>query len=131
MPHLIVEYSENLEQALDMGAFCNHMREAACTINAFPKAGIRVRAFSARHYSIADGNAAHGFIDISIRLRAGRSQDVKRAAVQTLFQAAEEFVADYMRVRPLALSMEIRDIDPELSPKTGSIRAHLKDDQDE
>ena len=56
---------------------------------------------------------------------------MKRAAVQTLFQAAEEFVADYMRVRPLALSMEIRDIDPELSPKTGSIRAHLKDDQDE
>lgn len=127
MPHLIVEYSENLETALDIGAFCDHLRKTACGIEAFPNAGIRVRAFPARHYSIADGNPAHGFIDISVRLRAGRPQDVKEAAVQTLFEAAEEFVADYMKTNPLALSLEMRDIDPTLSPKTGSIRAHLKE----
>ena len=128
MPHLIVEYSGNLEDALDMAALCNHLREAACGLDAFPNAGIRVHAFPARHYSIADGNSEHGFIDISVRLRAGRPQDVKEAAVQTLFQAAESFVAVYMKTHPLALSSEMRDIDPKLSPKAGSIRAHLKED---
>ena len=127
MPHLIVEYSENLETALDISAFCNRLRETACAIDAFPSAGVRVRAFPARHYSIADGNPAHGFIDISVRLRAGRPQDVKEEAVQSLFQAAESFVATYMKSHPLALSIEMRDIDPTLSPKTGSIRSHLKD----
>ena len=28
---------------------------------------------------------------------------------------------------PIALSLEVRDIDPELSPKTGTIRDHLTD----
>lgn len=31
-----------------------------------------------------------------------------------------------MATRSLALSMEMRDIDPELSPKTGTLRDHLK-----
>ena len=128
MPHLIVEYSENLESVLDMSSFCDHLRKTACRIEAFPSAGIRVRAFSARHYSIADGNPAHGFIDISVRLRAGRPQEVKEAAAQMLFEEAREFVADYMQTNPLALSLEMRDIDPALSPKTGSIREHLKED---
>lgn len=130
MPHLIVEYSENLEKALDMSAFCKCLRVAATAIEAFPNAGIRVRAFPARHYAIADGNPAHGFIDISVRLRAGRTEDVKKAAVDQLFAAATEFVGPYMDNNPLALSLEMRDIDPELSPKTGSIRAHLKENQD-
>ena len=127
MPHLIVEYSENLENALDMGAFCECLRVAACGVETFPNAGVRVRAFSTKHYAIADGNSAHAFIDISVRLRAGRPQDVKEAAVAVLFAAAKDFVAPYMETHPLALSLEMRDIDPTLSPKTGNIRAHLKE----
>jgi 5-carboxymethyl-2-hydroxymuconate isomerase len=32
-----------------------------------------------------------------------------------------------MARRSLALSLEMRDIDPALSPKAGSIREHMKD----
>ncbi len=126
MPHFIIEYSANLEDVIDMSAFCDQLRRTAMTIEAFPDAGIRVRAIAARHYSIADGNPAHGYIDISIRLRGGRPIEVKKAATETLFESARAFVAPIMAERPLALSMEMRDIDPELSPKTGSIREHLE-----
>jgi 5-carboxymethyl-2-hydroxymuconate isomerase len=88
---------------------------------------VRVRALPAPHYSIADGNPQHGYIDISIRLRAGRPLDVKKAATQAIFDAAEVFLAPVMARRPLALSLEMRDIDPDLSPKTGTIRDSLKD----
>lgn len=127
MPHLIVDYSANLEAEIDMSAFCDHLRKAAVEIDAFPKAGVRVRALPAPHYSIADGNPQHGYIDISIRLRAGRPLDVKKAATQAIFDAAEAFLAPVMARRPLALSLEMRDIDPDLSPKTGTIRDYLKD----
>ncbi|MCE8509641.1 5-carboxymethyl-2-hydroxymuconate Delta-isomerase [Ruegeria pomeroyi] len=125
MPHFIVEYSGNLEDALDIGALCEVIRATAVGIDTFPMAGIRVRAFRADHWAIADGDPKHGFIDISIRLRAGRAPEVKQVAANEIFEAVRAFVAPVMAQRSLALSLEMRDIDPDLSPKTGSIRDHL------
>ncbi|MEM7522004.1 MAG: 5-carboxymethyl-2-hydroxymuconate isomerase, partial [Pseudomonadota bacterium] len=58
MPHLIIDYSANLESVIDMAGFCDHLRAVACALPIFPAAGVRVRAFAARHVSIADGNPA-------------------------------------------------------------------------
>ena len=40
-----------------------------------------MHAFATDHYSIADGNPDHGFIDISVRLRGGRPHAVKMTAL--------------------------------------------------
>tara|TARA_R110002126_G_scaffold152851_1_gene300055 strand:- start:402 stop:779 length:378 start_codon:yes stop_codon:yes gene_type:complete len=125
MPHLTIDYSPNLEAAVDIPALCDHIRRAAIGTGVFPMAGIRVRAFAATHVSIADGDAKHGYIDISVRLRKGRTTAAKQAATQAVFQAACDFLAPVMAQRSIALSMEMRDIDPELSPKSGTIRDHL------
>jgi len=126
MPHLTIDYSPNLEADIDMAAFCNHLRIAAIDTGVFPVAGIRVRAFAASHVSIADGDPQHGYIDISIRLRAGRPQERKDSATRAIFAAAKTFLEPIMQRRSLALSMEMRDIDPELSPKCGTIRDHMQ-----
>lgn len=126
MPHIQIDYSANIDAHTDMGAFCEALRAEAAGIDAFPLAGLRVRATRVDHYAIADGNPAHGFIDISVRLRAGRPDAVKQDAVARLFRAAEVFIAPAMATHPIALSMEMRDIDPALAPKTGSIRDHLE-----
>lgn len=125
MPHISLDYSANLEPEVDIAALCDLLRRAAIETGAFPLAGVRVRAFAASHISIADGNPAHGYIDISVRLRAGRSLPVRQAATAHIFEAARAFLAPVMARRSLALSLEMRDIDPALSPKTGSIRDHL------
>ena len=122
----MIDYSANLEADIDFGVFCETLRQAACALDAFPSAGVRVRAVPVKHYAIADGNPLHGFIDISVRLRGGRPPDVKKHATEHLFAAAHEFIAPVMKVRPIALSLEMRDIDPDLSPKAGTIRDHLK-----
>ena len=126
MPHVIAEFSANLEAHLDMTAFCKHLRQTAAGIEAFPLPGIRVRAHRVEHYAIADGAPHHGFIDISVRLREGRSDTVKTDIANQMFDAARAFVASYMDSHSLALSLEVRDIDAALSPKTGTIRDHLK-----
>ncbi|MDP5217074.1 5-carboxymethyl-2-hydroxymuconate Delta-isomerase [Ruegeria sp. 2205SS24-7] len=125
MPHLSIEYSANLEDRVDISALCACLRQAAADIEAFPLAGLRVRALRADHYAIADGDPKHGFVDISVRLRAGRPMEIRKAAADVLFRAAEEFLRPYMAQHSLALSLEMRDIDPELSPKTGTIREYL------
>lgn len=126
MPHFQIEYSGNLEDTVDMAALCEAIRAEAATIEAFPMPGVRVRATRVDHYAIADGDPKHGFVDISIRLRAGRADDVKRDATARIFNAAKSCLAPVMRTRSIALSIEMRDIDPDLSPKTGTIRDHLE-----
>ena len=130
VPHLMVEYSANMEDRVDMGALCDILRQAAIATGALPMAGIRVRAMRAAHVSIADGNPVHGFVDISVRLRAGRDLDTRKAATQQIFDAASGFLAPVLAKYPIALSMEMRDIDPELSPKTGTIRDHMSKGSD-
>ena len=126
MPHLTVEYSSNLDGEIDFARFCELLRRAMVETGAFPLAGIRVRALRCEHWAIADGAPTHAFIDLSIRLRAGRTHAVRDAAVAHVFQAAESFLREILEVRSLALSIEMRNIDPDLSRKTGSIRKHLK-----
>lgn len=126
MAHFIIDYSPNLEEAIDWPAFCDLLRTQAIATGVFPLAGIRVRAFAATHVSIADGDAQHGYIDISVRLREGRTLEARKTATAALFAAAEDFLKPIMQTRSLALSMEMRDIDAELAPKTGTIRDYLK-----
>ena len=127
MTHITIDYSANLEPEVDIAALCDLLRRAAIETGEFPVAGVRVRAFAASHVSIADGNPDHGYIDIGVRLRGGRDLATRERATAHIFAAAEEFLAPVMARRSLALSLEMRDIDPALSPKTGSIRDHLKD----
>ena len=126
MPHLMIDYSANVEPDVDVGALCDTLRDVAASIDAFPLAGVKVRAVRVDHYAIADGNPEHGFIDISVRIREGRDMQTKQNAAQKIFDAANEFVADVMQRRSLALSLELRDIDAALSPKSGSIRKYLE-----
>ena len=85
-----------------------------------------MRAFAANHVSIADGDDRHGYIDISIRLRAGRDLDTRKRAAQAVFDAAQTFLEPAMQQHSIALSLEMRDIDPELSPKCGTIRDQMQ-----
>lgn len=127
MPHIMVDYSANLEDTVDIPALCDLLRRTGIETGVFPMAGIRVRAFRADHVSIADGDPRHGYIDIQVRLRGGRSFEARKAATERLFAAAKAFLQPVIGANPMALSMEMRDIDPELSPKLNTIRDHLKE----
>lgn len=127
MPHFQIEYSANLEDAVDMAALCEAIRAEAARIETFPMPGIRVRATRVDHCTIADGNPKHGFVDISVRLREGRPDAVKQDAIARIFAVAKDQLAPAMATHSIALSAEMRDIDAALSPKTGTIRDHLED----
>lgn len=127
MPHFQIEYSANLEAVVDIGQLCEAIRAKAATIETFPMAGIRVRATRVDHVAMANGDAKHGFIDLSVRLREGRADDVKRDAIDQIFATLKEFMTPTMASLSIALSAEMRDINADLSPKFGTIRDHLED----
>ena len=125
MPHITLDYSANLEPLLDIADLCDTLRRIAISTGTFPLAGVRVRAFAATHVSIADGDPKHGYIDIAVRLRGGRDLATRQLAAKTIFAAAQGFLASALQQNSIALSLEMRDIDPALSPKYSTIRNHL------
>lgn len=125
MPHIQIDYSPNLEARLDMSGLCRALRDAAVATGILPLAGIRVRAIRADHVVIADGQPDHAYLDISVRLRGGRTDAAKAEATARIFAAAEAYCAEVMATSSFMLSMEMRDIDPALSPKASSIRNYL------
>ena len=128
MAHFHIDYSPNLAERMDIRGFCVAIRDAAAETGVFPVAGIRVRAIPAAHVVMADGDPEHAYLDLSVRLRGGRSLDAKTAATAHIFAAAEAYCAEVMETSSFMLSMEMRDIDPGLSPKSSSIRAYLPED---
>lgn len=128
MPHFHIDYSANLEDRLDIAGLCRAIRDAAAETGVFPVAGIRVRATACTHVVMADGNPDHAFLDLSVRLRGGRTAEAKQKATAQIFAALEAYCAEAMATSSLMISMEMRDIDPDLSPKASSIRDYLPKD---
>tara|TARA_R110002049_G_scaffold10127_3_gene50367 strand:+ start:69718 stop:70110 length:393 start_codon:yes stop_codon:yes gene_type:complete len=128
MPHFHIDYSPNLEDRMDILAFCTMLRDAAMETGLFPLAGLRIRALPAAHVVMADGNPDHAYLDLSIRLRAGRDPGAKKAALSHIFAAAERFCDGILTSSSFMLSCEMRDIDADLSPKVSSIRRYMSGD---
>ena len=127
MPHVTIEYSANVANWTSIEGLCDRLRREALATGVFPMAGIRVRAVRCEEYSIANGSPEFGFVDILVRLGAGRSAEVRQEAVGRLFRAAENYLEVVLQEWPLALSIEMREIDPEMSLKTGSVRKFLNE----
>ena len=112
MPHLIVEYSANLEPALDLTQLVHALHEAALETGIFPIGGLRSRAERRDVYRIADGHADNAFIHVQARIGAGRTEQVRQQAAEHIFARLKAETAVAFAARPLGLTLEIVEIDP-------------------
>lgn len=126
MPHLTIEYSANLEPDIDFAELVGVMHEKAVTIDALPRGGIRTRAAKREHFMIADGHPDNGFINVTLRIAKGRSVEVQEATGKMLFGTLTDFVQSVYQSRPLALSFEIQEINPETRWKKNNIREYME-----
>jgi 5-carboxymethyl-2-hydroxymuconate isomerase len=129
MPHVVIDYSRNLEGRVAMPRLLSAIRDAMVATGIFPRAGIRVRAVAADHVLIADGNPGHAYLDIVVRIGAGRDGAAKVRALEAVHQAVLGAVGPAMDDTSLMLSVELREIDAILSAKTSSIRRFLPEGQ--
>jgi len=125
MPHLIVQYSQNLDHDVDIQEFCSVMNVAMQETAVFPLAGIRVRAHPMPHYCVADEHPKNAFVDMILRMGEGRS-DATKSEVGAFLMARAEAVFAPLLVEPyFALSLEIGTISKPFSWKTNSINTRI------
>lgn len=112
MPHIIIEYSANLECRVDIASLLDQVHEAALATGVFPIGGLRTRAERRDDYRVADRHADNAFIHVQARIGSGRSPDVRQAAAEQIFAAVKRVTAEAFATSPLGLTLEVVEIDP-------------------
>ncbi|MBX5173976.1 5-carboxymethyl-2-hydroxymuconate Delta-isomerase [Rhizobium sp. NZLR1b] len=126
MPHLTIEYSANLDDRADIGALCETLRKTVLETGLFELGAVRVRALRADHYAIADQLPENAFVDLNFRIGKGRTAEEKKGTGEAIFAAAADVLGPLFETPHFALSLEIREIDAELSWKKNAIHPRLR-----
>lgn len=126
MAHAVVEYTNNLGPDADIRGLLNKIARAMVdTDGVFPIGGIRVRAIKLEDYVVADGQADDAFVNIEVRMAAGRPDEFKQQFFSALFDMAKAHFAPLAAQRYFALSMYVQDL-PALSFKDNNIHARFR-----
>ncbi|HVY82866.1 MAG TPA: 5-carboxymethyl-2-hydroxymuconate Delta-isomerase [Steroidobacteraceae bacterium] len=126
MPHAIIEYSANLEAQIDFPRFLTALRDAALATGVFPIGGVRVRAYRADHYVIADGHPDNAFVHIMLRVGHGRDLATRKRACEAIFAAVCAQLAELYARIPLGISLEMQEVDEVLTFKQNNLHEYVK-----
>lgn len=121
MPHLIVEYSANIEEDLQLPELLTRLRDCAVATGVFPLGGIRLRGARRDHYLIADGDPTNAFVHLTARIGQGRTLEVRESVVQALFDVLCSHLDELYAERGLGISIEIQEIDAATSLKKNNL----------
>jgi 5-carboxymethyl-2-hydroxymuconate isomerase len=126
VPHLTVEYSANLEPRLEVMRLLAVVHAAALSTGMVEIGGVRTRAERRDLYIVADGDPANAFVAINARVGAGRDDATRANFAETVFKAATEFLEPIYRITPLAISLDVSEIEPVGSMKRNNLHARMK-----
>jgi 5-carboxymethyl-2-hydroxymuconate isomerase len=113
MPHLVILYTPNLEPLIEMTALCQALAKTMNSLDdetgkkVFPTGGIRVLAYPAAHYAVADTSGDFGFMYLNVRMGRGRSSQTHQAVGQQLVTAAKAFVDPIMPHQIIGMTLQI------------------------
>ena len=113
MPHLVVLYTGNLETETDMTALCRRLADTMLSVRdengqqVYPTGGIRVFAYPAAHFAVADGRHDYAFVYLNLRMGRGRTAAVKQRAGEVLLEAAKAHFEPLFARRYVGLTLQI------------------------
>jgi 5-carboxymethyl-2-hydroxymuconate isomerase len=126
MPHVICEYSANLEKKIRIDALLETLHSAMMRTGAAELGGLRTRADRRDQYRIADNDPANGFVNVTIRVAKGRPPEKRRLIAETVFADARKHLDSVYATSPFVLSVEVQEIDPDFRIHESNIRARMK-----
>jgi 5-carboxymethyl-2-hydroxymuconate isomerase len=125
MAHPIIQHSSNIGP-VEIQALCDSLHDVMISTGTFPLGGVRVRALSSDAYAIADRHKDNAFVDMVLRMGKGRSIEQKKRSGAALMSTAEACFSEALARPHFALSLEILEIDEQMSWKVNSIHSRLK-----
>lgn len=110
MPHIIVEYSKNLESQISIGDMLIDLHDGLASLGV-DKARIKTRGISLDHAVVSDMGADGAMVHATLLILDGRTLDEKKAMGDKLHHIMSESVLKI--IDHCAVTLEIRDMDRE------------------
>jgi len=115
MPHILIDYTANLQALIDERELVDTVHKAAVQSGIFPVWGIRTFARAISLYRVGNGDPANGFIQVVVRIGPGRDLPLRQRIAALLFDALLTAVGDSFDGRRLACQLEVMEFDPALT----------------
>lgn len=125
MPHVVVEYSANLEEELDIRALLQKIHAAVLASGVFTVGAVRTRAERREVYVIADGDPDNAFMHIDIRMAPGRDAPTRKIVAQGVLDTIAAETRDVFARTGLGLSVEVREIDNKASLRLNNLHERM------
>jgi 5-carboxymethyl-2-hydroxymuconate isomerase len=108
MPHLTLEYSDNL--SFDVQPLLARLHTELVATGAINLKGLKSRAIRYAEYRIADGNPDYAFVHVNLLIREGRPFEVQQDAAQRVLAVLKETFGDRFEKSHLSLSVDIKEM---------------------
>jgi 5-carboxymethyl-2-hydroxymuconate isomerase len=126
VPHVVVEYSANLESDVSPREMIERIHAAVISTGVFPLGGVRTRAERRDVFAVADSNPDNAFVAILIRIGRGRDEETRKRVSQIVLAALADLTATAFQKRGLSLSVEIQEIDEAGASRKNNLHDRLK-----
>jgi len=110
VPHVIVEYSANVQSHADIPGLIRTVHQAALSSGLFATAAVRTRAARRDIFAVADEHPQNAFVGITIRMAGGRTEAERQRLADLVFDAACAYLDRQGAHQRLALSFELQEI---------------------
>ena len=127
MPHVIIQYTANLEPEAQVGALCSALAEVlvaqrdSAGARVFPIGGTRVLAYPAPHFAVADGGADRAFVYLNVRIAPGRRAGIVKAAGEAMLAVVQRHFAAIFASRPVGITLQIDEGAPVFDAKHSNL----------
>ena len=111
MPHVVIEYSANLEAEMEPMALVRGRASGSAGAARLRGARRRTRASRREHFLVADGDPENAFVAVTARIGPGRDAATRKAASEAIMAALYQALEPIYRRRGLALSVEVTELD--------------------
>jgi len=108
MPHLPLEYTDNIEVDLQPLLACLH--EEVVATGDINLRGIQSRAIKYIQYRIAAGDPNHAFGHVAPLIREGRPIEAQKDAPQRVMKVLKETFGHLFETRKLSLTVDLQSI---------------------
>jgi len=108
MPHLTLEYTDNLD--FDVQPLLARLHEELVATGAVNLKGLKSRAVRHGDYRIADGNPEYAFVHVNLLIREGRPVEVQQDAAKRVMNVLKETFGHRFDNSYLSLSVDIKEM---------------------
>jgi 5-carboxymethyl-2-hydroxymuconate isomerase len=110
MPHLTLEYSDNLPAPVDFGALFAHLHEALVEIGSFRLADLKSRAVPHPCFRVGAGSPESVFVHLTVAIFAGRAPAQQQEIGERLLAILKTAFEPAWTAQPCDFTVELREM---------------------